>query len=243
MMNRIAVAVIVGAVAGYAHASPLPDYPFVYADGTAEEKLAPNTCTVVYQIKVRDKDPTNGMQTLEARSAETIELLATHGVKKEDIVGFEISKERVRDYVKQDRLEYLGYEITRHIAFTLRELQKYEPIMSVLLKTPDVTDINTSFERLDRKEIESRLTARAVADARTNAQAIANGAGQRIVKLRAVSQNGFANIGAAFGLGQGDFHVRASQDIRPPQKELLFIPSTIKFSSSVYVIYEVEEKK
>ncbi len=49
-------------VASLAHASPLPDYPFVFADGEAREELTPDTCKVAYEIKVRDRDPANGLK-------------------------------------------------------------------------------------------------------------------------------------------------------------------------------------
>jgi uncharacterized protein YggE len=188
-MKRITTAMVIGVLAGYVHASPLPEYPFVYATGEAEERIAPDTCSVSFGIHIRDKDPTNGVRLLEARSAEVLDLLAKHEVKREDIVGCAVSKTLIWEYAKPDRPEFHGYAIGRDIVFTLRDLRKYEPIVSALLKTPDVTDINESFGRTDRKEIESRLSAKAVVDARANAQLIAEGAGQRIVKLRAVKAN------------------------------------------------------
>lgn len=241
-MNRITTAMVIGVLAGFAHADSLPDYPFVYATGEAEERIAPDTCSVSFGIHIRDKDPTNGVRLLEVRSAEILDLLAKYEVKKEDIVGCEVSKTLIWEYAKPDRPEFHGYAIGRTIVFTFRDLRKYEPIVSALLKTPDVTDINGNFGRTDRKGIESRLSAKAVVDARTNAQMIAEGAGQRIVKLRALSHGAFNSLSAQFGLGGGDMRARANQDYQT-DRGLLFIPATIRFHSEVNVIYEVEEKK
>ncbi len=241
-MKNIVIALLIMA-ASLAHASPLPDYPFAFANGEAQEDLAPTTCKVAYEIKVRDKDPTNAMRAVESRSAETLDILFKHGVKKEDIMGYEVNKDLVRDYDNRDRLEFLGYEMTRRIVFTLGELQKYDPIVSVLLKTPDVTDIRTSFDRNDRKEIEARMMAGAVSDAKMKAELMAEGSGQRIVRLRAISQHGFYNLTESFGLGNRESDGRMYSMGSQPERELLFIPSTIKFQTSVSVIYEIEEKK
>ena len=230
-------------VASFAIASPLPDYPFVFANGEVVENLAPTTCKVAYEIKVRDKDSTNALRAVESRSAETLELLFRHGVVKEDILGYEVNKELIRDYEKQDRLEFIGYEVRRQMVFTLRELPKYESIVSVLLKTPDVTEIRTSFDRNDRKEIEARMMAGAVSDAKAKAELMAEGAGQRIMRLRAISQQGFYNLTESFGLGNREFDLTMYSMGSEPKMELLFIPSTIEFRSAVSVIYEIDEKK
>ena len=242
-MKKMTSALIVGLASLASQASPLPDYPFVYAGGQAQSNIAPNTCKVAYHITVRDRDATNGMRTVEKRSSETLGLLAENAVKKEDIVGFEITKDAVRNYEQRDSLEFLGYEMTRQIEFSLQDLQKYERIVSALLKTPDVTRIRTTFDRTDRKEIETRLMAQAVSAARAKAQLMAEGSAQRIVKLRAISEYGFYNLSGQFGLGDRLYGALHSDMARQPEKELLFVPSTIQFGNTVSVIYEIEEKK
>lgn len=241
-MKIITIALLL-MLASLTHASPLPDYPFVFARGEIQEDLAPTTCKVAYEIKVRDKDSANGIRTVESRAAETLDLLYKHGIKKEDILGYEVNKEVVRNYENRDQLEFIGYEIRRQIVFTLRELQNYEPIVSVLLETPDVTDIRTSFDRDDRKEIETRMMAGAVSDAKKKAELMAEGSGQRIVRLRAISQQGFYNLTESFGLGNVEYDGTMYSVHSEPETELLFIPSTIEFRSSITVIYEIEENK
>jgi len=242
-MKIIRIAVAAAAVTTLANASPLPDYPLVFARRAAEEEAKPDICEVSYRIKVRHESPTNALDIIQTRSAETLAVLEKHGVKKEDIVGFEVDKDRVENYEKRDELAFLGYEMTRRIEFTLRDLKKYDPVVSTLLKTPDVTSIRTSFDRTDREEIESRLLSKAVDNARRKAELMAKGSNQKIVKLRAISQDGFYNFGERFGLGNvensgGVMYSRSA----PPKRELLFVPSTIEFRNSVSLIYEIEQK-
>lgn len=242
-MKKIIIASAIVAVVNLAQASPLPDYPIVFARGEAEAEFKPDVCKVDFKITIRDKNPTNALQLIEQRSAEALAILADNGVKKKDVVGFEIDKDRVRNYEKRDQLEYLGYEMRRRIEFTLRDLTKYEPILSRLLKTPDVVDLDAAFDRSDRKDIESRLLAEAVSDARSKAELMAKGSGQRIVKLRAISQQGFYNLSEHFGLGNMEYSSTMYSRSAPSKRELLFVPSTIEFRNSVSLIYEIEEKK
>ncbi len=226
-----------------AQASPLPDYPLVFAMGSAETQLKPDICVVAFRITIRDEDPTNALTHVEQRSVEALAILANSGVKPEDVVGYEINKDRVRNYPNRDRLEFLGYEMTRRIEFTLRDLAQYETILSSLLKTPDVVDIRTSFDRTDRNEIESRLLAEAVADARAKAELMAAGSQQRIVRLRAISQSGFYNLAERFGLGNVQYDSVMRSMRSPEKRELLFVPATIEFANSVSLIYEIEEDR
>lgn len=242
-MNRIIAAIIFAAVVTTATASPLPDYPFVFVSGSADVKLPPDTCQVSFQITVRDKNPTNGLQTVETRSAEILALLAQNKIKPEDIVAYEIGKEMIRNYEKRDQFEFQGYEITRRIQFTLHEMQKYEPIMKALLTLPDVAGLGSHFDRTDRKTVEARLTAQAVANARDKAELLAQAAGQRIAKLRAISQNDFDNLAAEFGLGENEHRRPAMLTPLPSGGQLLFIPTTIEFEDSVSILYEITEQK
>jgi uncharacterized protein YggE len=244
-VKKIIVLLCLITVVPVAQAAPLPDYPFVFARGEAEAKLAPDIARVSYRIKAFDKISTNVLTAIEAGSLETLAVLATNGVKKEDVVGFEIEKDtiRTRDRETYKELEIVGYNMNRRIEFTMRDLSKYEPIISHLLKTPNVADIRTEFDRIDRTRVEEKLLADAVSDARHKADLMAKGSQQRIKGLKAISQQGFYNLGETFGLGNVKYDHVAYSINKPPERELLFIPATVEFRSSVFVIYEVEEGK
>ena len=233
------------AITSFTQASPLPDYAFVFARGESKEKLAPDIARVSYRIKAFDKSSTNVLAQMEASSLKTLDILSANGIKKEDIVGFEVEKEILRNYDKVSEKEYeiIGYDMSRRIEFTLRDLSKYEAVIAPLLKTPNVSNIRTEFDRTDRVRIEEKLLSDAVLDGRHKAEMMAKGAQQRIKGLKAISQQGFNNIGEAFGFGNvaGDNVMYSSTESRG--RDLLFIPSTVEFQSSVFLLYEVEAAK
>lgn len=233
------------AVTFFTQASPLPEYPFVFARGEAKTKLAPDIARVSYRIKAFDKISTNVLALMEDSSLKTIAILSSNGVKKEDIVGFEVEKDILRNYDKRSEkeLEIIGYDMSRRIEFTLRDLSKYEVIVSSLLKTPNVSNIRTEFDRTDRDIVEEDLLADAVSDARRKAEVMAKGSQQRIKGLKAISQQGFSNLGEAFGFGNRKYENLMYSSSGALEKDLLFIPSTVEFQSSVVILYEVAEAK
>jgi uncharacterized protein YggE len=233
------------AVTLFTQASPLPEYPFVFARGEAKTKLPPDIARVSYRIKAFDKISTNVLALMESCSLKTISILSTNGVKKEDVVGFEVEKDILRNYDKQSEkeLEIIGYDMSRRIEFTLRDLSKYEAIVSALLKMPNVSNIRTEFDRTDRDIVEEDLLADAVSDARRKAEVMAKGSHQRIKGLKAISQQGFNNLGEAFGFGSSKYENLMYSTSGAQEKDLLFIPSTVEFQSSVVIVYEVAEAK
>ena len=185
------------------------------------------------------------MKSFEALSAKTLAVLFEHGVKREDVVASDINKDAVRGDEQRDKLVTLGYEITQHIEFTLRDLTKYRAVVSALMKTDDVTVYDTKYDRTDREEIESRLLTEAISKARAKAELLANGSGQRIVKVRAISPVGVRDLSADFGLSSTSaisvLSRPADETVIRELEDMLFVPSTIDVRNSVSMIYELAE--
>jgi uncharacterized protein YggE len=236
-MKHFVVAWIICAVAAVGVAGPLPEYPFVYAEGEATAELKPDVCTIRFQIDAVDQSPDAALVIVEKRSAEVLAMLAEHKIPNRDIVAFEITKKRVRDWENREALVYLGYSVERQVEVTLRDLSHYEAVTVALLKAESITGIRSRFDRTDREEIESRLISEAVSAARARAERMTEGAGQRIVSLRAISQSGFHNLNERFGLGEQGYASYFSGD--DDDGKLLFVPAIIEFKSAVSVIYEI----
>ncbi|MHB9067308.1 MAG: hypothetical protein ACYC4B_26285 [Pirellulaceae bacterium] len=76
---------------------------------------------------------------------------------------------------------------------------------------------------------------------------MAEGSGQRIVKLRAISPVGFRELSVDFGLSSTSeisvLNSVAPETVIRELEEMLFVPATIEFRNSVSVIYELAESK
>jgi uncharacterized protein YggE len=226
-------------------ASPLPDYPFVFAEGESRAELRPDIVNVAYRVKVFASTASNAAAIVEQRTAYTLAILTDNGVARDDITAFEVEKDLIRKGQKDDfyayteSLEVIGYSMTRRVRFTLRDLKKYEAVITSLLKAPNAVNLGVKFDRTDREEIENRLLSQAVENAVEKAQRIATSAQSKVRQLRAISQTGFGGLGSLLGVGSRWGSSTFSRADRPPAEELLFVPSSIEFASSVSVIFEL----
>ena len=59
-----------------AHASQLPDFPFVFAHGKAKTEVPPDIATVSFRVQEFDEQPTVALEVVRNRSAELIAFFA-----------------------------------------------------------------------------------------------------------------------------------------------------------------------
>ena len=223
-----------------AHASQLPDFPFVFAHGRAETEVPPDIVTVSFRVEEFNENATNALEVVRNRSAELIALFAEHKIKKEDIVAYEIDKKSIRERKKHNELKILGYEVSRRFSVTLRDLSHYEQFIKKLLSLKNVVNINAEFDTTDRKKIEVDLIAEAGRNAREQAELMAKGFGAQLGSVFAISQRGFQHLATEFGV-VGYEHGVAYKE-RMKEEDFLFVPSTITLQNTVTVIFKLKEE-
>ncbi|MFX0201767.1 MAG: SIMPL domain-containing protein [Candidatus Hodarchaeota archaeon] len=221
-----------------AHASQLPDFPFVFAQGRGEIEVPPDIATVSFHVEEFNENATNALEVVRNRSAELITFFAEHKIKKEDIVAYEIDKKAVRERKDYKELKILGYEVSRRFSITLRDLSLYEQFIKKLLFLKNVVNINAEFDRTDRKKIEADLIAEASRNAREQAELMAKGFGVQLGSVFAISQRGFQRLATEFGV-MGYEHGVAYKK-RMVAKDFLFAPSTITLQNTVTAIFKLK---
>jgi len=223
----------------YTHASELPDFPFVFAQGQAEIKRPPDIATISFQIEQFDEQAVNALTIVRNRSAELIAFFEAQKINEKDIVAYEIDKRAVRERKDHKKYKIIGYEITRNFSVKLEDLNRYEQFIKKLLSLDNVTNIKTEFDRRDRKQIEADLLVKAGQDARAQAELMAKGFQTEIGSVFAISQRGFQDLWTEFGLKGGYAYARLNEsDMR--KSDFLFIPSTINFQNTVTVIFKLK---
>ena len=219
-----------------AQASELPDFPFVFAQGKAETKVPPNIATVSFLVEQFDEHATIAVEIVRNRSAELIAFFSVQKIKKEDIVAYEIDKRAVRERKDYTELKILGYEVSRRFSVKLRNLSHYEKFVKKLLSLKNVVDIDTEFDRSDRKKIEADLIAEASRNARSQAELMAKGFGLQLGSVFAISQQGFQHLGTEFTAVRYEYVAEAE----PREKDFLFVPSTITLENTVTAIFRLK---
>ena len=235
LLTTILLLSVIGATA---HASPLPDFPFVFAQGKAETEVSPDIATVSFHVEQFDENATNALEVVRNRSAELIAFFAAQKIAKEDIVAYEIDKRAVRETKDYNQLTILGYEVSRRFSVKLRDLSHYEQFAKKLLSLKNVVNINTEFDRTDRKKIEADLIAEASRNARKQAELMAKGFGVQLDSVFAISQRGFQSLGTEFGVVGYEYALAREKSMS--RSEFLFVPSTITLQNTVTAIFKLK---
>ena len=228
-----------------ASASEMPDFPFVFADGEAKTEVPPDMVIVSFSIQEFNKDSAAALAVVKERSRELINFFAEQKIEARDIVAYEIDKSTVR---KRDKgyhpLDILGYDVSRRVVVSLRDLTLYEKLYNKLLSLNNVGRISTSFDRSDREKIEEELVAKACQNARDRAELMAKGLGVQLGNVFAISQLDFRRLPAVFAIsGQGSALRLSSEGVEGKSTdEFVFMPSTITFKNTVKVIFRLKEE-
>lgn len=244
-MKQTALVILLAIAATACVASPVPDFPFVFAAGFAEVKVAPDKGTISLNIKATAITSTNALAVVAQRSKEVLDFLASNKIPQKDIVAYEVDKSPTREGDRYGQGKIIGYEVSRHISLELRDLDRYERIVKRLLAMTNVVDVHTTFNRTDRAELEAELTAKACAKARANAGRMAKGFGVELGSVHAISETAgsFRDLWAVFGVaGRGAVHrfegITEGLPSRGPQ--FLFVPSTITLQRRVNVLFRIK---
>lgn len=135
-----------------------------------------------------------------------------------------------------------GYDVSRPLKFTVRQLESLPSIESPMVSEPNIENINCRFDRKDRKDIEADLLTKALQSARDQADKLVQPLGRHVTAAVAISQSPFDSIAAA--LGVGGFSSSAEFTDRMFKKSVaaneLLVPTTIAMSERVNVLFKME---
>lgn len=219
-------------------ASPLPEYPFVYVYGVATHEVAPDRATITFRVKTYDVDADRTYKQQSEVAGAVLSFATKEGVADTDMVAQAIEKSVVRredDNGKE--FEIVGYEAVRAVTIQLKELAAFPALIDFLHRQTNIEGISVVFGSKDESVILQKLTDKACRTARENAEQLSNGFGKRLGTVRAISENGFAGLGSAFGF-PGESYYGAS--LAASKRDFRVIPATISFRKGVYAIFAIE---
>jgi uncharacterized protein YggE len=242
LKTRLCNAVLVLLLAtGAAHASPVPDYPFVHVTGSAFQAVVPDIGSLDFEVVAQDADPATARAVLETRVGEVRALMRQFGMDPEDAVVRE-----VRQGIRKDGRAADGaplYELRCDVHINVRNLANWAPLAGGLLGKPNLDGFASAFDRSDMQKIDEELVTQAIQDARRKADVMAAGFGRRVGGVMAATPDGLKNLGTAMGLEREDFRRPRSADATRAQdverEQLLAVPA-MKLRQPVDVIFRLE---
>jgi len=219
-----------------AHASNLPEYPFIHAAGEGYLMVVPDMGEIDFDISAYDPDPAAAVALVQARAAEVHALLAGEGASA-DVRDM---RKEMRKSANPDPAAAPDYDIRSAVHIVVRDLGKWRPIMQALLEMKNIDHMSTTFSKTDRLKVEQELTAVAVKDAQRRAENMAAGFGKKLGAVAAVSSGQLRNLTGAVGLMPGDFY-KGTAGVAPPNPDKDFLSiDVLKWSQTVDMLFRIK---
>jgi len=235
MLKALALAAVLFTAAA-SQASPLPAYPFVHVSADASRYTTPNIGALDFIVAAADADPALARATVETRIAEVRALLQEQGIPLEDMETRDVRREPGRNAAA----EATAQELRVSVHLIVRDLSKWQAVVAPLLDKPNLLDFATSFDIVEREQVEAELMANALADARRRAEIIAKGTRRKLGAVTAVTPGGVKNVGATIGLVRADVgftRVRAASNVEG--RNFLSVDA-LKLVQPVDVVFRLE---
>lgn len=240
-MKKVVCIIIALMVSQAGFAADSVKFPYVVSVGNSEREVPPDMALIRLRVTAFDPESALALEQANKATAEVLKVIQEYGVSPEKVEASDLAKSttRRRDS-RNNRLEILGYEVSRSMSIKLTELAKYSEIMSDLVAINNVAGANTEFDISNRKEIEAMLIETASKDARSKAERMSESLGTKIQSVLAISQSAsFEELTAEFGLASSHYPNLATGGA-DYYRAAMFVPSTIMIKQRINVVFRIE---
>ena len=156
--------------------------------GTSEVNVAPDQVVLSLGVESRDKDLSVAKTQSDARTKKVLRLARDAGVEPKDVETSTLTMGAV--YSEEKTPKFLGYEVSQTTIITLRDLSKYESLMTKLLEA-GVNRVNgIIFGVRETRKYRDEARSEAMRAAKEKAIAMAADLGQAVGKPWEISEEG-----------------------------------------------------
>ncbi len=222
-------------------ATPLPNQPHVYVEGSAELEIEPDTMTFTLSIQTVDVDLAKAKADVDSRSRLLIDTIKKFGINAEDVATTALNIRPEYDYRDNQRV-LTGNNVSRQVDITLRDLKKYPEMMKALVDAKISETINTNLTVADKKAVEEKVQTAAMVDAKARAARLAKSQGRDIGDPWSISE--FNNRGnerwelrPARNLMGSSARESGAMAMKMADSAEPFEPGVMKVTAQVYVVY------
>lgn len=223
----------------------LPTTPYVYVQGFAEEKIAPDTLTIGFSVNATDQDQGRAKAVVSEKSAAVFRLFGQLGIKDEAVAAHEISVNENYDFSSGKRT-FNGYTVARSFSARLTDFAAYPKLVDglIALHVDSLQGAQPSYSKAT--EASARLKKAALAQARQQAEDLAAGMNARVTSVFAASPIAFGEIPPAIFGGPGGgpqpmMMTMAMRAEKAPEDKYVFAKLTL--AERLHVIFLVEPAK
>ncbi|WP_323814049.1 SIMPL domain-containing protein [Cellvibrio sp. NN19] len=241
MMRLQQFAFVLMAFCPIVFASPLPEQPHVYVEGSAEIEVEPDMMTFTLSIQKVDLDLAAAKADVDERSRLLIDTVKKFGIKANDIATTALNIRPEYEYKDGQRV-LTGNNVSRQVDINLRDIKKYPEMMKAMVDAKISETISTNLTIADKKAVEEKVQDAAMADAKARANRLAKSQGKTAGEPWSISE--FNNRGNERWellpnrqlMGNSAVMKADSATLQRAASEP-FEPGVMKVSAQVYVVY------
>lgn len=219
----------------------LPRPRLISVTGTAEVNVPPDEVVLDLGVESRDKDLSVAKAQHDHRVKKLLAEARSAGVGEKNI---QTSTLQMRpDYSEEKVPRFLAYEVSQTIQVTLKDLSKYEHLITKLLEAGVNRVDSVEFLVAEPRKYKDEARAKAIKAAREKATAMGAELGQTIGKPWDISEDGFNGVFAQTNSFQNRFSYfqnSSSSDRSPETQESTVAPGEVSIRASVRVSFQLE---
>jgi hypothetical protein len=176
----------------------LPSSPYIQVSGRGSLEVVPDMATLSLSIEKIAPDAATARTDVEAHTAKVLDAARKIGIADKDIEAPSVSVYPVYGCESSGlssvsgncARRVTGQHVSRTVTLTLRDLSRYGELADGLFKA-GVTDLgNMDMDRSDRRALQQRARALAVADAHDKAAGLAQSAGVTLGAVYSIAEQG-----------------------------------------------------
>jgi len=197
--------------------------------GTASSD--PDIVTVVLGVQTRDESAAKAVADNAELMTGTIAALKGAGVKEEDIKTSGFSIYPTRDWIDGKRSEDVIFEVSNQVTFTMDLCDETDigEVLDAAVGAGTNTVNGVNFGLKDSSPAQQEALSKAVADAMSKAETIADAAGVKLGQIMSISESSFAPVPVNTRLAFAE--AASSTPI---------VPGEVEVTASVSMTYEIE---
>jgi len=218
----------------------LPRPRLISVTGTAEVNVAPDEAVLSLGVESRDKDLSVAKAQHDSRVRKLLAEARNAGVEEKNI---QTSALQMRPEYSEEKVpKFLAYEVSQTIQVTLKDLSKYENLITKLLESGVNRIDSVEFLLAEPRKYKDDARVKAIRAAREKATAMAAELGQTIGKPWDISEDTFNGVFAQTNsfVQANNYAVQASYDRGPAAEESTVAPGQVSIRASVRVSFQLE---
>jgi len=246
MTRKILLVFVIALTASTAIAQNAVDRPLITVSGQAEMRVPPDEVVFTLEVESVDKDVMAAKKKTDESVKQVFGLAKDNKVNTDDVQTSYIS---VEPKYNTDELEYggerrgvkrvfIGYAVSKTIAIRLKDISRFDPLLSDVLKAGVTKVSNVEFRDSQIRKHRDQARAMAIRAAQEKANLLAREIGQTIGPAHSITE-GVANRYASQSMMQNSTSV-ISGDLSAAESESAIAPGLISVTAQVTVSFQLK---